>query len=169
MNRNSYWLTRPKQFIPPGGESETRRVKQEGSGLHIGFLFGYTECLRELGFPLFVPIRGVGRIEPTDHLGMIPLQLLPHLRRARLVPGHLIVTDFPLQQLAQPSSRGCTKRGQQVIGIQICYRLLLHTGDSTPFSPLSRKVSYSDPILRFPFLPFITGLDWDKGIRGAMR
>jgi hypothetical protein len=50
------------------------------------------------------------------------------------------VADFPLQQLAQPRRGSCPKRCQQVIGIQICYQLGFHMGDSTPFSPLSRKV-----------------------------
>src|SRR5713101_1616961 len=63
--------------------------------------------------------------------------------RARQVPGHLIVADFPLQQLAQPGGRGGPERGQQVIGVQVCYRLLFHIGEFTPFSPLSRKVSHN--------------------------
>ena len=70
-----------------------------------------------------------------------PPQIGRRFLRARQVPGHLIVADFPLQQLAQSGGRGCPKRGQQVIGIQIGYRLCFHTGDSTPFLPLSRKVS----------------------------
>jgi hypothetical protein len=44
--------------------------------------------------------------------------------------------------LAQPGGRGCAERSQQVIGIQVCYLVLFHTGESTPFSLLSRKVSY---------------------------
>src|SRR5262249_54106877 len=36
---------------------------------------------------------------------------------------------------------GRPKRGQQVIGIQIGDALCFHTTKSTPFSPLSRKVS----------------------------
>jgi hypothetical protein len=69
-----------------------------------------------------------------------PPQIGRRLLLACQVSGHLIVADFPLQQLAQSRGGGGIERGQQVIGIQICYRLLLHTGDSTPLSPLSRKV-----------------------------
>jgi hypothetical protein len=69
-----------------------------------------------------------------------PPQLGRRFLRARQVSGHLVVADFPFQQLAQSGGGGCPKRSQQVIGIQIGYRVCFHTGDSTPFSPLSRKV-----------------------------
>ena len=72
-----------------------------------------------------------------------PPQIGRRFLRARQVPGHLIVADFPLQQFAQPRSCSRPKRGQQVIGIQIGYPVCFHTGDFTPFSPLSRKVSNS--------------------------
>jgi hypothetical protein len=78
--------------------------------------------------------------KPLDGLPQIGRRFL----RARQVPGHLIVTDFPLQQLARASGRGGTKGGQQVIGIQIGYRVLFHTGEFTPFSLPSRKVSSSE-------------------------
>ena len=117
--------------------------------------------------PFAQPVFG-GVVMPTHHLGLVGGRLLlngvvkdqhPLLRlhlpdnrldgppqsgrcslRARQVPGHLIVADFPLQQLAQPGGRSGAERGQQIIGIQICYRLCFHTGEFTPFSLLARKV-----------------------------
>ena len=74
-----------------------------------------------------------------------PPQIARGFLRARQVSAHLIVAEFPLQQFAQPRRRGCSKRRQQVIGIQIGYRLLFHTGKFTPFSSLSRKVSWILP------------------------
>jgi hypothetical protein len=60
------------------------------------------------------------------HLADQRLDRLPQLGCRLLlagqIPGHLIVTDFPLQQLAQSGGRGSAERGQQVIGIQIGYR-----------------------------------------------
>ena len=85
------------------------------------------------GFGLHVPNKGLHG----------PPQIARGFLRARQVPGHLIVADFPFQQLAQSSSRGRPKRRQQVIGIQIGYLLCFHTGKFTPFSPLSRKVRES--------------------------
>jgi len=63
---------------------------------------------------------------------------------ARQVSGPLIVADFSLQPLAQSSGRGGAERGQQIIRIHIGYRLCFHTGEFTPFSLPSRKVSYKD-------------------------
>lgn len=66
------------------GCSYRREDTKKGAGLHIDFLFSHADRLREPGFPLFVPMRGVGRIQPTDHRE-ISLQLLPHLLISRAV------------------------------------------------------------------------------------
>lgn len=41
------------------------------------------------------------------------------------------------RQLTQPNGRGGIERGQQVIGIQICYLLLLYPGEVTFFPPVA--------------------------------
>ena len=83
------------------------------------------------GFRLHVPDQGLHG----------PPQIARGFLRPRQVSGHLIVADFPFQQFAQSRRHGRPKRRQQVIGIQIGYPLCFHTGQCTPFSPLSRKVS----------------------------
>jgi len=120
------------------------------------------------GDPFEQPISGMV-VMPTDKIGLVGLRLLlnrvvydhhsgvglhvPHkglhgppqltrrFLRPRQVAGHLSMADFSLQQLAQSRGRSCPERGQQVIGIQIGDRGLFPTAQSTPFSPLSRKVS----------------------------
>jgi len=60
------------------------------------------------------PVRG---LHLTDQRLDREPQIGCRFLRTRQVPGHLIVADFPLQQLAQSGGRGGTERGQQVIGI----------------------------------------------------
>ena len=78
---------------------------------------------------------GLGLHVPDKRLDGPP-QIARGFLRPRQVPGHLIVADFPLQQFAQPRRRGRPKRGQQVIGIQIGYPVVLSYGQVYTFFAL---------------------------------
>ena len=84
---------------------------------------------------------GLGLDLPDKRLDGPP-QVGRRFRRARQVAGPLLRADFPLQPVAQSGGGGRPTRSQQVIGIQIGYRVCFHIGEFTPFLLLSRKVSY---------------------------
>ena len=87
---------------------QEKNLRVTGSGLRIDFTFRPAQCPKQSSLNLFLSIRSVQCIEPTDHRG-IPTQTLPHLLRPQATPLSCQVD----QHRSGPYPRALTTRPHQ--------------------------------------------------------